>query len=204
MAEPDSWSSIRDNGLFSTTAIPDRYRLTGMPRRRIEAEHRPEKVSLQDDRLGRIVIRDQKPMGEERLRIALIDGTTPSEWYSYLNARVFFWVSYDRLLGLLNARSYRREEHDVLKIQSEPLIRAHLNQIMLCHMNSGNTFPVPHRRGMDAFKTVADYPVGVRSGRPKPAVVELTVEGSVLDIRRYVVEVNRMRGAEVISNVYRR
>jgi hypothetical protein len=65
-------------------------------------------------------------------------------------------------------------------------------------MNSGNTWPMPHRRGTDIFCRIPDYPVK-RSGKPVKNVVELVVDYAVPNIAKYVVEVRRMQGSEVLD-----
>lgn len=197
MAEKDTWPSIKVNGLLSTTAVLDRFGFTGTQRREIEEGHRPEKMLIGPANSG-VVIRDQKPMHPSRLENALVDGTTPAQWYKFLNGRVFMWAQQHRLFGLLGARHYRNLEHDVLTVDSEALIQAYGAQVWLCRMNSGNTWPVPHPRGMDVFKRIADYPAKP-SGAPLKEVVEVVVDYSIPDIANYVTEVRRMKGREILG-----
>ena len=91
-------------------------------------------------------------------------------------------------------------EHDVLVINTASFVAAHENQIWLCHMNSGNTFPVPHKRDLTAFKRIAHYPTK-SSGAPAKEVVELVVDYQVLDIAQHVIEVRRMRATEVLGMI---
>lgn len=197
MAEKDTWPSIKANGLLSTTAVLDRFGINGAQRHEIEEGHRPEKMRIGSANSG-IVIRDQKPMLPSRLEAALIDGTTPAQWYRFLNGRVFMWAQQHRLFGLLGARDYRNLEHDVLTIDTEALILAYSSHIWLCHMNSGNTWPVPHLRGLNDFKRIPDYPAK-RSGAPLKEVVEVVVDYSILDIANYVTEVRRMKGEKILG-----
>lgn len=198
MAERDSWPSIKAHGLLSTRAVLDRSGVTDAERQTLELEHRPMKVTVGQPG-AQIVLRDQKPMVPDRLLEALIDGTTPRQWYEFLNGHVFMWAEEKRLFGLLNARAYRELEHDVLTIDTARLMARYAEQTMLCRMNSGNTFPMPHKRGMEAFKRIVDYPVKPRTGTPDPAVVEVLVDYSIPDIADYVVAVTRMRGRAVIE-----
>jgi hypothetical protein len=192
MAEKGTWSSIKARGLLSTSAALDLVRKTGPSRATLERKHRPEKVSLGTGR-ARIVLRDQKPMTPQRLTMGLLDGITPSQWYQMLNGKVFMWAEETRLLGLLKARHYRALEHDVLVIDTKSLVRIHATSILLCSMNSGNTFPMPHRRGKDTFLRIENYPTRI-NGQPKKEVVEVVVDYSIPDISEHVVEVRRMRG----------
>lgn len=199
MAEKDTWPSIKANGLLSATAILDRFGVNGAQRIVIEEGHRPEKMLIGPKDFG-IVLRDQKPMSPSRLTDALVDGTTPAQWYRFLNGRVFMWAREERLFGLLKARQYRKLEHDVLTIDADALLANYGEKTWLCRMNSGNTWPVPHARRMDDFKRIADYP-SRRSGIPYKEVVEVVVDYSVPDIADYVLAVRRMRGDVVLGNI---
>lgn len=198
MAERGAWDNIRAHGLMSTTAVLDHLKVQGDDRARFESEHRDQKMDVRAGHPSNIVLRDQKPMPEGRLLQALTDGTTPQQWYELINEKVFFWVEEERLHRLLGARDYRNLEHDVLTLNSAELIQAYADKIWLCHMNSGNTWPIPHRRGTEVFRRIADYPVKA-SGRPTKAVVELVVDYAVPNIADYVLEVRRMKGSEVLG-----
>ena len=137
-------------------------------------------------------------MRAERLSGALEQGVTPSQWYEIINSKVFFWVQSERLERLLNARAYRAHEHDVFTIDTASFLDAHEHSIWLCHMNSGNTFPMPFLRGIETFKRIGDYPVNTRGG-PIREVVELVVDYSVPDIAAHVTEVRRMKGSQVLE-----
>lgn len=200
MAERGAWDSIRAHGLMSTTAVLDHLKVQGDDRARFESEHRDQKMDVRAGHPSNIVLRDQKPMPEGRLIQALTDGTTPQQWYELINEKVFFWVEEERLHRLLGARDYRNLEHDVLTLNSSELVQAYADKIWLCHMNSGNTWPIPHRRGIEVFRRIPDYPVKT-SGRPAKAVVELVVDYAVPNIADYVLEVRRMRGSEVLGTI---
>jgi hypothetical protein len=199
MAEKDTWSSIKNTGLLSTTAVLDRCGITGPARVSFEGEHRPEKVTVRGAGCE-IVLRDQGPMDPSRLRLALPPTVSPSQWYRLLNKLVFMWAEERRLLGLLNAKRYRGLEHDVLTIDLASFVDAYEESIWLCPMNSGNTFPIPHRRNLESFMRIKDYPVK-RNGGPEKTVVEVVTDYSVPDISKFVVAVRRMRGAEVIRKL---
>jgi hypothetical protein len=107
MAEDGSWDSIRKHGLLSTTSLLDLYGYAGKARLELEAARRPESVLIATDGLPHAIVRDQKPMTASALEKCLTDGTTPAEWFKTLNSRVFFWLSKEKLRGLLGARAYR-------------------------------------------------------------------------------------------------
>lgn len=196
MAERGTWESIKDRGLLSASAVLDLFGVTGKDRAKYETQQRAEKMDVLDGLPERIVLRDQKPMPRERLLKALDDGITPEEWYHLINSKVFFWAQEERLFTLLNARDYRKLEHDVLTINTKALVEAYADSIWLCHMNSGNTWPMPHKRGAQTFRRIDDFPTKA-SGLPIKHVVELVVDGQVPDIEKFVVEVRRMQGSDV-------
>lgn len=201
MAERGAWESIRQRGLMSTTAVLDHLELEGGERTRFESAHRGQKMDVRAGHASNIVLRDQKPMPEDRLLRALTNGTTPRQWYELINDKVFFWVEEERLHRLLGARDYRKLEHDVLTLDSAAFIPAYAEKIWLCHMNSGNTWPFPHLRDSEVFCRVSDYPVK-RAGKPVKNVVELVVDYSVPDIADYVVQVRRMNGSDVLETIF--
>ncbi len=192
MAERGTWPSIESRGLMSTTAVLDLYGVRGERRVQLERRHRSEKVTLTHARFGAIVLRDQKPMPVSRLRMCLPSTVSASAWYRHINRRVFFWVEEHRLRRLLKARPYRTLDHDVLIVRTEQLLARYETAATVARMNSGNTFPAPAKRDMRLFQPIADYPT-TRTGRPKPDIVELTVDYAVPDIRRFVVDVRHMR-----------
>jgi hypothetical protein len=200
MAEAGSWESIQERGLLSASATLDLFEVTGQKRAAYESEQRQSMMSVLPERADRIVLRDQKPMPPDRLQRALTDGTSPAEWYALINCKVFFWAQEHRLLTLLNARDYRHKEHDVLTVNSDTLIRQYASRTRLCHMNSGNTWPMPHARDVGVFQPIDTYSTRP-NGAPRKEVVEVVVEYSVPDIAKHVVEVRRMRGGEVLAKI---
>jgi hypothetical protein len=205
MAERGSWPSIRRHGLLSTSALLDLYEIQGPRREAIEGRRRPEGVPVEHPALGPAMIRDQKPMDDAGLRMCLLDGLSPEDWYRCLNGRVFFWLTRERLLRLLNARPYREVEHDVLELDTAALVAAYRTAIRLSPINSGATKPFPStasKRGRDTFLTIAGYPYARWRAQGRKAgerVVELTVDHAVPDAARFVRRVTAMRGGEVIG-----
>lgn len=203
MAERGSWPSIQRHGLLSTSALLDLYDVQGARREAIEGCRRPEGVSIEHPVLGRAAIRDQKPMDDAGLRMCLLDGLTPEDWYRCLNGRVFFWLTRERLLRLLNARPYREAEHDVLELDTASLVAAHQPAIRLSPINSGTTKPFPStasKRGRETFLPIAEYPYARWRAQGRKAgerVVELTVDYAVPDAARFVRRVVAMRGGTV-------
>ena len=205
MAESQSWSSIRQHGLLSTTTLLDLYEYSGEQRQVIEASRRPESITIRHPVHGTAVIRDQKPMTDSNLRRALHDGLTPEDWYRLLNSRVFFWLTEGRLHRLLKAGTYSGKSHDVLFVETRPLVQNYSHRITLSPMNSGNTRPYPHKRGRNTFLSIDNYPYSQeRKKRPREPVVELAVEGGVPDIAEYVIEVSEMRDGRRLRTIWKR
>ena len=197
MAEDGSWESIRRIGLLSTTALLDAFEVHGEGRREIESSRRPGIVEIQHPRLGKALVRDNKPMQEKTLERCLI-GMTPHEWYETLNRRVFFWVDEKRLIRLLGAGAYRDRPHLVLEIDAAELLQRHFGTVSLSPINSGATFTMkPAPRGPDTFKRIPDHP------ESKP-VVELTVDYAVPDIADFTLSVSRWYGTEKLEEIYAR
>jgi hypothetical protein len=205
MAEHGSWPSICAIGLLSTDALLDSYEISGALRHQIRSQRRPLSVVL--SRLGRspAVIRDQLPMDDKGLGRCLMDGLSPEAWYRRLNSKVFFWLTRERLLRLLNAGTYRAQEHDVLELDSRALVKAYADRIWLCPINSGCTKPFPHPRGNSTFQRITDYPYAQWKMKRKRGerVVELAVDYSVVNVDRYVTRVARMKGADEIALIRR-
>lgn len=206
MAERGSWPSIRKHGLLSTSALLDLYGYEGADRSRLESQRRPETRTVIHASYGQAVIRDQKPMTDSALERCLLDGLTPSDWYRMLNGRVFFWLTEDRLQRLLNAGPYAASSHDVLFVQTRPLIEAYREFITLAPINTGNTKPYPQPRGHTTFSSIENYPyqAWMAKRRGVDPVVELAVIGKVSDIERFIVTVKEMRGTSVIRTIWSR
>ncbi len=204
MAERGSWNSINEKGLLSTTALLDLYQVKGQARRKIESERRSTSVALNTAGLPQAIVRDQIPMDDAGLRRCLPKHLTPSDWYELLNTKVFFWLTRDRLHRLTGAKAYRKKPHDVIEIDSKSLIQAHIDHIWLCPMNSGNTKPFPHPRDETTFSRVSDYPYkSWRSKRKRgERVVELAIDHSVPDLRKFVTRVVVVQGTEILQELY--
>src|SRR6266508_5392061 len=197
MAEAGTWESIRRHGLRSTSSLLDLYGVTGLERNRIESTHRPSATRLSAPGLPDAIVRDQAPMNERVLASVLDDGLSPRDWYRILNARVFFWVSHDRLERLLGGRLYRSRPHTVITADTGRLLALHQDRITLSPINSGNTMMVAMRRGLRTFLPLNAYPFHERRSARKEPVAEVAVNGLVPDIESIVVRVEeRQAGAD--------
>ncbi len=148
---------------------------------------------------GTAVIRDQKPMPPDSLEKVLVD-TTPQQWYEFLNAKSFFWVTKERLMRLLGARLYRNKLHDVVTVDTALLVERHLGQITLSPFNSGvSTFGPTYPRSADSFKTIRGYP-----SSQIERVVELVVDRHVPDIGELTISVGTWKGPVFEETIWRR
>lgn len=193
MAERGSWPSIRDRGLLSTKATLDLADLRGRARRGIESELRRDKVSIEVPGDAPVVLRDQKPMSQQKLEKHLLNGVTPAQWCRFLNSKVFLWATPERLDTLLAAGPYAQAEHDILTIDTASLVTRYSEDILLCRLNSGSTTPYGTDRDFSIFLPISSYPVNTK-GNPRREVAEVLLDYSVSDIANHVVDVKRMRG----------
>ena len=192
LAHEDVWPQIQRYGLLSTKSILDLWEVESSLRRCITTEIRPSAVELWHPRHGKAVIRDQKPLKENKLRAALID-CTPEEWCQLLNGKVFFWPSKERLHTHLAARENRGKRHLVLTIDSRRFTVAYEQRITLCAMNSGNTIPFAQKRGKSSLMKMSDYPFEARRKRGTySTVAELAVDTDIPDVLDFVVSVAYM------------
>lgn len=204
MAELGTWPSIRTHGLLSTSALLDLYGVNGDQRRQIESCRRPDSVTIRHAKLGQAVIRDQKPMSDGALQKCL-QGMTPTEWYRLLNTKVFFWLTAERVLGLLSARAYRDREHTVLTIDTAKLLKVHHERVTLSPINSGSTVYNPQPRGPNTFQSLRNYAFEEWQQKRRSAtkaVAELAVEYSVPDIREFVLRVERRKQSRILEVMY--
>lgn len=188
MAESGSFPQIRRHGLLSTTAILDLYEVDGEKRHLLERCRRPESHDLSKPGLGRMTVRDQKPLSE-KLLMRCLTGMTAEEWYMTLNRRVFFWVSKRRLERLLCARAYRDRTHTILAVRTSDLVASHESAITLARINTGAIHPGSLAvRGAGTFVRVSEYPSTELS-----RIVEVAVDYSVPDIDTMIDGVERKR-----------
>jgi hypothetical protein len=205
MADAHSWDSVQRHGLLSTSALLDMFEINGKKRHRVESCHRPKCVTIEHPTFGTAVIRDQKPMSESALRKCL-QGMTPREWYRTLNRRVFFWLTEERLLGLLAARAYRDLKHCVLTLDTAELVTRHEERITLSPINSGSTVYNPQTRGQGTFLPISNYPFDAwvkRRGKRK-AIAELAVDHAVADVGEIVLRAEWRQGAKLVKVLWER
>ena len=199
MAEGGSWPKIRKHGLLSTNALLDLFQKSGEKRSKIESQWRPCSVQIYHPKYGKAVIRDQKPGRPDWMKKVLVC-VTPEQWYRFLNGKVFFWLSQERLMSMLNAPPYAKSCHDVITVDTRLLVDRHMDRIRLCRLNSGFARYGQGKRNFATFKRIDDYPLGPKRNIPK----ELTVECRVADIAELAISVDRWRGKEFLERVWER
>lgn len=193
MAHRDSWDGICRYGLLSTEALLDLFEVPGERRRPILTQQREQSVAIAHPAYGRAVIRDQKPLNRSKLE-GCLSGCSFQQWLQMLNSRVFFWLTEERLQTLMCAREYCAQTHVVLVLDTLRLASDFRQRITLAPMNTGNTRPFAHPRGLATFSRMEDYPFEDRRRRgPYYRVVELAVEGGVPNIRDYMFGAAEMR-----------
>lgn len=203
MAAAGAWPSIREHGLLTTLQIVQGAGLAPAVAVAVLEQRRLHSVRLRHPVLGDVVIRDQSPLRPHILEQRLV-GMTSTQWLAVLNDRVFLWLHEAKLQGLLRARRYRQDEHDVLVVDTASFVAAYADRIRLSPINSGATlYPNAAERGPQTFRTIADYPYDERRrGRgPADAIAELAVPGGVPDVARFVVRVERHRGPEHLRDL---
>lgn len=182
MAERGAWEGIKQNGLLSTSALLDLYGVRGKARFALESARRNEIETLLAPGLPVARLRDQRAMDDAGLKRCLQDDMTPRQWYECLNAKVFFWLTKDRLDRLADAQHYHQGEREVLVLDSCRVVAAYRDAVWLCPMNSGATKPFAHPRGPTTFLRIDDHPC------EKP-VVELCIDGGIADVECFVERV---------------
>jgi hypothetical protein len=192
MAADGSWPSIQECGLLRTAALVDLYAPAPEVRAEILHSVRSRSVPLQREGLRPVVVRDQKPLRHLPRRLA--DDTTVQQFLDVLNGRVFFWLSEQRLRGLVDA--YRKYPQTVLVFSTAEVLSAYGAKVRLAPYNTGSihTPTTSPERSRHVFQSVADYPYEQwrkqRRGNRDP-VVEFTVEYAVPDAAALALRVER-------------
>jgi Family of unknown function (DUF7002) len=189
VGEVGSWTGIQRHGLLSVSALLDLFGLQGNERERLETCKRKDAVMLEHPDHGRVILRDQKPLSEEKLAACLTDMTS-AEWIRLLNGRVFFWLSERTLDSLLGGKEYRDRSHDVIVFDSRRLLERHGGRAFLSPINSGATLRKPARRGSTTFRPLAIYDI-----LEKRSPVELAILDGVRDAADLVFRVDERRGS---------
>lgn len=191
VTEPGAWSSIKRNGLLSTSRLLDLFEIENAQREILETKRRPAAVQIQHHHYGNAILNDNAPLSEEALKKCLDDHLAPADWLRILNARVFFWTNEESLNRHLGARLNRTRSREVMIVDTLSLAKAHAECIELSPINSGVTFRKAARRGMHTFTPMLKYSYSqwskIRGRRDK--IQEVTVLDQVRDIAVHVIDV---------------
>jgi hypothetical protein len=196
MADPRNLSGILKRGMMATSALLDLLGLDKAERSVHERERRPDEVVFEHDEHGTIVLRDQKPLSMARLTGALTEGT-PSDFLAFINGRVFFWPTEERLKTMNAARAYRERAQLVFVVRTVPMLNAYADRVRLSRINSGATMPYAFERSIETFQRLEDYDW---SGG-KRQVAEVTIEGGVSNIWAYVERLDIWQNGERLKTL---
>ncbi|SRR5579883_1731508 len=201
LTDAANWSSIERHGLLSTHALLDLAGVWGDERRRFEHEQRTTQMELPNG----VLLRDQKPLPPQSLERCLHD-MSPTEWYTLLNAQVFFWLDSERLNRMLRASGRRAQV--VLMIDSERLVARYAEHIAFAPINTGNARRQPATRGRQTFVPYQTWidsgwaseaaALGTRERQRSHMPVELTVVGAVPDVTKFIMDVRRLDGGQLL------
>lgn len=200
MAEPGSWDAIRRIGLRTTQQLVNDCGLSPEAAEKILKMRRKHSVRLQHPTAGSVTVRDQGPLHEHNLT-----GVALQDWLPLLNDRVFFWLHPARLDGLLGAKRYRGQTHDVLVVRTSDLLERYRDQVRITGMNTGATiFPSSPPRGPDSFMRIAEFPFAERRRQRnlKDNAVELAVINGIPNIADLVCRVERRRGNQIFETIF--
>ena len=128
----------------------------------------------------------------------VLEDMTPEQWYLLLNRKTFFWATLERLKKMLNAGSYKNDDHDVLTVDTRKLAERHRDHISLSRINSGATFGYA-KRGSGTFKSIEAYP----AIRRKADVAEIVVEYHVPDVVDFTLSVERWKGHDCLQTIWK-
>jgi hypothetical protein len=207
MAEAGSWPQIRRDGLLSTTALLDRYRVTGERRRRLEACRRgkPEPIKHPDNG-ETAVLRDNGPIKDRILEDELLVGdTTLEEWFRLLSGHVFFWVNESSLRSFV--RVYGKSAHDVITVSTRRLVERDYDRITITPMNTGSaSWSTELPRGRDVFKPrIHEFDLDtwdLLTSESRDTIVELAVDYSVGRIEDVTIRVDRRSHQQVLETLW--
>lgn len=111
------------------------------------------------------MIRDQRPLSEIALAKCLEDGWLCKDYYYYLNDRVFFWPTLERLNPHFNR--YEDEKPLIIRLNTRDVITLNKN-VKFSRLNSGATRPnaylggIAPKRGKNTFVVAPSFQFPIR------------------------------------------
>ena len=170
LAFASNLNSISTIGLLSASGLADHYSFT--PEERLACV---EKRRLCNQNLHGIILRDQQPAPESKMKSCLVKITIP-EWLGLLNSKVFFFVELKKALRL--AETYGAYDNILLEVDTARLLEKYAANASLCRFNAGAFLFKPVPRGRHSFIPMANFEY--RNKRNTPS--ELTIDASIPDI----------------------
>ena len=198
LADAENWPSIQREGLFSTEALIIRAGLDHQSAAPYRA-YRNEGMQLPSG----VRIRDQRPMPPAALVRCLDVGLDPAAWYALVNAKVFFWLSRERLDRHRAACGSRPQI--VMAIDLPALLERHGTRAYVTPFNVGNARRHAAKRGRRTFVPIEMYratrwSAEARDGEPMRArshpPAELAIDHAVPDIMDFVVDCTTVNGKQ--------
>jgi hypothetical protein len=203
LAELTNWPSIQAHGLLCANRLVERAGVSKTQAQRLLAEQRNDHVVLPNG----TAIRDQKPMPANALAKCLV-GMTPSEWYSLINSKVFFWFDIERMNRQRKASGVR--EQIVLTINLQKLLASYADVAALSPINTGNARRVPATRGRATFVPYREWTetrwaseasaLGTNERARSHEPVELTVPDALPDIADYITSTKRLKSNQFFDS----
>jgi hypothetical protein len=195
IADPRNVPGILARGLLATSSLLDLLGVDDEVRRVRERERRPDDVVLQTGEHGTVVLRDQRPLSVARLRGGALTAGTIEDFLAFVNGRVFFWPTEERLSRMNGAPAYRDRPQLVFVVETLPLLTAHRLGLLLSRINSGSTVRFAAKRSIATFERPEDY----NWSAGKQHVAELTISSGVPDIWTYVERLEVWRNGEHVA-----
>jgi len=196
MAAAGSWEQIQHHGLLSTTALLDRYRVTGERRRLLESCRRGKSEPITHPDTGETAcIRDNRPIYPKVLAKKLPATMEPEDWYRLLNQHVFFWLCEDDLRGFLD--TYGDTEHDVITVSTRRLVDRDYDRITITPFNTGSAHHQnEYERDRDTFSPIHEFDIDRwrKRIRHRPPIVELAVAHEVQRVEEVAALAQRRHG----------
>jgi hypothetical protein len=116
------------------------------PEALLRRRRRPEQVHLTHRLHGRAVLRDQKPLSENKLAAALTDGWTVPDWLAFLNDQVFLFPDPTPRDKIIDA--YAGQPMLVLTLRTQSLLDEYGVWVKVSSINGGATLYDARPRGV--------------------------------------------------------
>jgi hypothetical protein len=174
VADGEAWDGITRHGLLSSRMLVDLYKRDDADE--LLGQRREKAVVLDDEELGRAVLRDQELADPERLAACLTNGMTVEQWFRMINGFVHLYAK-DKQLDPFRDRYRERGPIVVLTFRTNSLVRSHGEFMLLATTATGSTADrrtVSTARGVETFERLRRY-----DAKRWPSVQEVVVRDAV-------------------------